>query len=182
MRANMLVRSLFVISAGFAPVRAAACEKDPFIFQLPGESEADAHERSDRVRKDLSVVESYERESYDFKNASRIYLARVVSRTSGSFDGNVKILPSTRVHAIAALKGDLPSTERILTDQGESGMCTDVGDGEGSWTEVNKLVVVFEGLPKSEYRPRGMDSFGASSIRTVPLLDLMRVHGKDLED
>ena len=83
---------------------------------------------------------------------------------------------------IAALKGDLPKTRRVLTDEAQAGMCTDVGDGEGSLTAINKLVVVFEGLPKSEHRPRGIDSFRASSVRSVPVLDLMRAHGKDLED
>jgi hypothetical protein len=168
--------------AGFASVRAAACEKDPFIFQLPGESVADAHERSDRVSEVLSVVEEYERETYDFKNAPIVYLARVTSKTEGNASDGVRDLPSTRVQPIAPLKGDLPSRGTTLTDQAASGMCTDVGDGEGSWAEVGKLVVVFEGLPKSQHRPRGVDSFSASPIRTVALLDLLRAHGKDLED
>jgi hypothetical protein len=146
---------------------------------LPGETVEQANERSERVRTDRSIVHDYERETYDYENATRIYLARVISRTSGSW--SEQTLPSTKVRPMHALKGQLPSGDQTLTDEAQSGMCSDVGDGRGAWSQVDDLVVVFEGLPKSEYRPRGVDSFRAQNIRTVELLDRLRDYGKDLE-
>ena len=61
-------------------------------------------------------------------------------------------------------------------------MCTDIGDGFGAFSNVGTLVVVFEGVRKTEERPRGIDSFQAKAIRIIPLLDELRKHGKDLEE
>ena len=169
----------FVVVAGVS-VPGLACEEDPFLFQLAGESLAEAQLRSDNIRDGFSAVRTFHRQTSDYDLAQRVYLAKVVSRSSGSFSPRVQ--PSTTIQPIAALKGSLPTVPRTLTGTGAGGMCTDVGDGEGSWSEVGKPIVVFEGLPQSEYRPRGIDSFKAGSIRTVPLLDWLRTQGKDLED
>ena len=161
---------------------ALACERDPFLFQLPGETEADANERSDNVRAAFRAIEHANRESYAVQNSTLIYLARVVLKTPGRSTSAERNLPSTRVRPLASLKGTFASADRTLTDEAASGMCTDIGDGQGALSGVGKLVVVFEGLPKTSERPRGIDSFEAGSIRTVPLLDWLRGHGKDLEN
>lgn len=161
---------------------ALACEIDPFLFQLPGETESDAHERSDQMIDDHEVVSLYNRELSNFENAKTVYLARVVQRQPGSYTSGRVTLPSSRVHPIVSLKGAMPPEDRTLTGEGAGGMCTDVGDGFGAFSEVGSLVVVFEGVPKTFIRPRGLDSFQAKAIRTIPLLDELRKHGKDLED
>jgi hypothetical protein len=162
-----------------------ACERDPFLFQLPGESEAVAAKRSEQIGSDYRVQEHFERENQDFETAKLIYLARVVSRSAPGPRG---VGPSTVVHPIAAFRGTLPSNNQTLQDMGATGMCTDIGDGKGAWGAVGDLIVVFEGLPeglKNAYgfnaRPHGKDSFDVSSIRTVDLLDWLRDQGKDLD-
>lgn len=166
----------------FAPAPARACEFDPFLFQLEGETEADAKTRSEKIHESFRTVEHYEREQSDFEKAERVFLGKVVAQTPAHFTPSKSTLPSTKVLPIFAFKGLKPVTERVLVDEAASGMCSDVGDGMGAWEDVGQLVVVFEGLPVTEYRPRGIDSFPVSAIRTVPLLDLLRAQGKDSED
>lgn len=163
----------------FVSSPALACELDPFLFQLPGETEADARERSEGIMAAYSVKRHLDREDHDFRNATQIYLARVISRAAGSVD--LATLPSTKVRAIKSLKGEMPSGEQTLTDEAASGMCDDVGDGIGAYGKVDDLVVVFAGLPKSPYRPRGLDSFRVGQIRTIGLLDQLREFGTNLE-
>jgi hypothetical protein len=158
-----------------------ACETDPFIIQLPGETEADAHERSDAHRSDYRRYAHYIRESRDFELATVVYLARVASKTAPRH-GNDMIRPSTEVRPVAPLKGKLPTRDQTLIDETDSGLCDDRGDGHGAWAEVGDLVVVFEGLPKSESRPRGRDSFSAKAIRTIEILDRFREIGKEIEE
>ena len=169
----MRARKSVVVAAtlGLASGPSWACELDPFLFQLPGETEADAHERSDRIIDDHQVVQLYKREISDFESAKSIYLARVIERSH-----------TTKLHPIAALKGSLPPVDQTLTGMGAGGTCTDTGDGLGTFSAVGSLIVVFEGVPKTHERPRGIDSFPAKAIRTIPLLDQLRRHGKDLED
>lgn len=180
----MYLRVAAVVAAlgwGLLTAPAQACELDPFLFQLPGETEAEAQERSDKILADHAVTRQYNRERDAFEKATLIYLARVASRTSGHFDPG-QDGPSTRVHPLKSLKGSLPSNDRTLIYEVQPGACTDFGDGQGTISPVGTLVVVFEGLPKNRERPRGVDSFRAASIRTIPLLDLLRGYGKDLED
>lgn len=179
----MHLREVAVFAAmalGLVSGPARACEFDPFLFQLPGETEAKAHERSDKILADNAVKRHFDRESYDFEKSALIYLARVFSRTAGNFASGV--LPSTRVRPMASLKGTLPPDDQTLTDEAQSGMCTDIGDGHGARSYIGELVVVFEGLPKTGERPRGIDSFQVGSIRTFELLDRLREYGKDLDD
>lgn len=176
------------ITIGLASASAQACERDSFLFQLPGESEAVAEKRSDQIDEDYRIKEHFEREDRDFKAAKIIYLARVISRapivSSTGLTGS-----STTVRPIASFRGTLPSSDETLQDSGEAGgMCTDIGDGRGAMSSVGDLVVVFEGLPKelkNPYgfidRPRGKDSFDVSSIRTIELLDWLRDQGKNLD-
>ena len=161
---------------------ALACSIDPFIIQLPGETEAEAHARSDAHLSDQSAYRSYSRESNDFERAKAVYLARVVAKTEPGYSGKEKIWPSTRVRPFAALKGALPKSDQALTDETWGGMCDTRGDGDGAWGNIGELVVVFVGLPKSEQQPRGIDSFRARLIRTSQVLDQFRAIGKDIEE
>ena len=76
----------------------------------------------------------------------------------------------------------LPQSDQKLTGEGAGGWCTDRGDGMASFEDKGTLVVIFEGLPITKERPRGIDSLSAMDIRTVDLLDGLRAFGKDLED
>ena len=131
---------------------------------------------------DHETVRLYNRELATFQNATTIYLGRVVARTRGSYIAGNVTDPSTTVRPIAPLKGAPASDDRVLTGEAAGGLCTDRGDGLGAFADNGDLVVVFEGLPKSDDRPRGIDSFQAKAIRTISLLDELRKHGKDLEE
>jgi hypothetical protein len=162
---------------------ALGCEYDPFLFQLPGETDQVAQARSERIAADASVLRHFDREKYDFEHAASIFLARVTAKAPARDAAGKLELPSTTVRPLTALKGSLPTSVMTLTDDATGGgMCTDFGDGHGAWSKVSDLVVVFAGLPKTRDRPRGVDSFDVSDIRTVELLDKLRAFGKDLED
>lgn len=109
-----------------------ACSLDPFLFQLPGETEEQARQRSEKVLSDYVVKAHFDREEYNLKHASGIYLARVLSRIPGEYETDRTVLPSTTVQPIHALKGSLPPGTRTLVDQAEGGACTDIGDGHGA--------------------------------------------------
>jgi len=170
-------------AVAFTPSQAWACEIDPFIFQLPGETVAVAQERSERAIADNATVTLYDRELAGFETATTIYLARVVAKTRGNYTPGHVTDPSATVRPIVALKGSsFSGGDRKLTGEGAGGLCTDRGDGLGVFAEIGELIVVYEGVPKTADRPRGIDSFRASAIRTGPLLDELRKHGKDLEN
>jgi hypothetical protein len=173
---------ILAAALGLAPSHAWACEIDPFLFQLPGETQADAQARSDGTVADHETVRLYNRELASFENATTIYLGRVVARTRGSYVPGNATDPSTTVRPIASIKGAPASDDRILAGEAAGGLCIDRGDGLGAFADNGDLVVVFEGLPKSIDRPKGIDSLPAKAIRTIPLLHELRKHGKDLEE
>jgi hypothetical protein len=177
---SKLAAVLIAAASALVPATVRACEYDPFLFQLPGETLADAEQRSGGIRADHQIVSRYNRERAAFDNAKNVYLGRITALgPRGSADRDL-VDPSATVRVIAALRGE-PPKERKLTGQAAGGLCWDRGDGLGAFAKVGDLVVVFEGLPVSEDRPRGIDSLPAKAIRTVPLLDELRKHGKDLE-
>ena len=167
------VLAMFGIAMTAAMQPARACEYDSFLFQLPGETRAQAEARSKQLIADNRLIAEVDREKRDLHDASRIYLARVMAKLSES---------SVDLKGLTSFKGGLPAINRSLVDQSEGGLCSDAGDGHGATGSVGDLVVVFEGLPKSIYRPRGIDSFPVASVRTAQLLDWLRTYGKDLED
>ena len=122
--------------SALASTPVVACEVDPFLFLLPGETELTAQMRSNRISSDHRTVQQYEREKRDLEKAEAIYLARVEERTLGDFKS--RIPPSTSIRPIHALKGSLPLGLRTLTDQDEGGMCSDVGDGPGARLEPGR--------------------------------------------
>lgn len=180
MKPELCVVFATVVLVVSAPAK--GCELDPFLFQLHGETVAQAKERSDSIRSDFKIVGHFERETTDWEKASSVYLGRVISADGGSYAPGHRVLPSARIQPLHALKGEAPKSQQVLTDEAQSGMCSDVGDGQASWAKPGELVVVFTGLPRDDYRPRGIDSFLAMEIRTVDLLDKLRELGKNLED
>ena len=156
------------------PTSAVACERDPISFRLPGETEAQAFERANRIDADRWVAGLYNREATDFANATHVYLARVISKTRSP--------RSTVVTPLEALKGERKNGTQTLIDDGGPGLCDDRGDGFGAQADTDALVVVFEGLPTSPERPRGVDSLRVNDIRTPPLLyKLMGRYGPKYE-
>lgn len=173
--------AILATALGVTCGQARACEVDPFLFQLPGETLADAQERSAQTWADHKTVQLYNRELASAENATTIYVGRIVAQRQGSYVPGKLTDPSTTVRPILSLRGKPSSGDRVLTGERAGGLCSDRGDGFAAFANVNDLVVVFEGLPRSVDRPRGIDSFGAKAIRTVPMLDELRKHGQDLE-
>ncbi|HUE79507.1 MAG TPA: hypothetical protein VMN38_07740 [Sphingomicrobium sp.] len=160
---------------------ANGCEYTDRLFQLPEETEAEARTRSEAIFREGFVIRHWARESFDIKNASTVYIGRVVANDRGQGTGS---RPSSTVEPIEAIVGSLPSGRRKLAEAlGHS--CSNYGDGygdgEGSAAKVGSLVVVFEGLPKSQERPNGIDSLRATSIRNDDLLERLQRHGNDLD-
>ena len=179
---DVLLRSAIGLAVLISPYSLPACTLDPFLFQLPGETVEQVKARTKQIWADFRVISRYQREKHAFESAKTIYLGRIVSKVDFDLQTKPMTLPSTTVQPIAKFKGELPSTNQILTDEAQTGTCTDYGDGHGAWGKVGELVVVFVGLPKSEARPNGIDSFTPGEIRTVELLDALRDFGKDIED
>ena len=80
---------------------------------------------------------------------------------------------------LGSIKGDLPKQNRKLAMTGQTS-CGNRGDGDAAAASIGTLVVVFEGLPKSEWRPNGMDSIRATDARTFELLDPLYAYGKPI--
>jgi hypothetical protein len=175
------IAPLLVATLAFAtPVM--ACEQDPFLFVLPGESLSVAKKRSKAIESDRDVIRSYHREEYAAENAKAIYLGRVVSSEETTYMKLPWTVPSTKVEPTKSLKGELPRDRQQLIDEAQTGTCTHYGDGHGAWAKVGDLVVVFVGLPTSAARPNGIDSLMPSEIRTIGLLDALRAAGRDVEE
>jgi hypothetical protein len=165
--------ALFVIAA-----EARACEYDPFLFQLPGEPVEMAQSRSDRIMADASILRRVDREDGAFKQARMIYLARKVASLNDpkSKDALITIRP---VHS---LRGSLPKGMQTLRfDYGFSGMCGNVGDGDTADLPNGSYLVVFAGMPRGEYRKRGVFSIDVTLVQNTSLLDALRSFGRDLE-
>ena len=159
-------------------VPAQACEPEPFLFQLPGETVDAAEERSTTILADNKVFRRVDRENDAFKKARNIYLARIVATTED---------PRTRdriteVRPVGAIRGSAPSANQRLRDHGTRGLCATVGDGDISYLPRGTYVVVFDGLPHDTYRPRGIDSFAVDSVRNADLLGALMKFGKYPEE
>lgn len=177
-----LLRGLYllIVALGLGS-SAVACEIEPWLFQLPGETEDDTRGRSDQIMRDGSAVRHFLREDFDLKNAQVIYIARVISNNRGQGSG---AKPTSIIEPIETISGKLPTTRRTLTEVEERG-CSNWGDGDGdgqgTGVPAGELVIVFEGLPKSKERPNGIDSLRATSVRHVQLLEPLSKHGKELD-
>jgi len=172
----------FALIAVFAlnviPRGAAACEYDPFLFQLPGESVEAAQSRSDAIMADAAVIRKADRENYDFEKAAQIYLGRKVASSKDPKTDDWL----TVVRPVHAVRGPLPKEDKMLRSEAHmGGMCGSVGDGDIWNLPKGTYVVVFVGLPGDGYRRRGIDSFDVDEIRNDKLLDTLRAFGKDLE-
>ena len=176
----MFLSKLLPVMVGVcvASAEAQACEYDPFLFQLPGETVELAQSRSDRIMADASVLRRVDREEGAFKRASNIYLARKVATLNDpkTKDALITVRP---VHSV---RGSLPrGVQTLRFDYGFSGMCGSVGDGDTRHLSDGSYLIVFEGLPRNEYRRRGIFSIDVNLVQNTSLLDALRSFGADLE-
>ena len=147
-----------------------ACETEPDRFRLPGESETAAEQRFEKTDEDLWVIRSYYRETHSFEQAKRVYLARVLTSVPMDLSGAKYVYPSSVVQPLLAIKGDLPSSSKTLAMK-TPGSCDSIGYGDGVSASPGTYVFVFEGLPKTDTRPNGIDSMHANQVRTFELLE-----------
>jgi hypothetical protein len=159
------------------PAPLHACEPEPFLFQLPGESVEAAEDRSSRILADNRILRRAGRENDAFKKAVNIYLARKID-TVVDPRTHARI---TAVQPVHAIRGSAPRGQQRLRDDSVSGMCASVGDGDISDLPPGSYLVVFDGLPHDTFRPRGIDSFSVDSLRNGDLLDALTKLGRDPE-
>ena len=168
---------LFALASATAP--AIACETQPDISQLPGETPNEAALRFQKTFADQSIIDAYEREKYGLDHALLIYVAKVIKADVGHFSVPLDVWPSATVQPLAAIKGVLPKMSRHLVITALTS-CGLRGDGDAANAALGTIVVVFEGLPKSEWRPNGLDSIRATDARTFELLDPIYPFGKPI--
>ena len=162
---------------------ASACERDPYEFKLPEETGAQAKAREKKTSDEQRVGVLFDREMRAFETATSIYVGQVVRQSpAGSVAGKWSP-PRTVIRLAKAVKGTPNLRERELISEADAGgWCEDRGDGYAAYAPVGTTVVVFEGLPVTQRRPRGIDSLMASQIRTAPLLlVLMSLYGPELQ-
>lgn len=151
-----------------SPVR--ACETEPDLVRLAGETNDAFEARLDKTHADQWVIRRYVRESSDVEKAPTIYIARVVEADLADKSSDRMTMPWAVVQPLRAIKGSLPpSTRRLSVTALWS--CGPYGDGDAALSPVGTIVFVFEGLPKSDARPNGIDSIRATDARTFELLD-----------
>lgn len=165
------LRLLLVVFALVATATPAfACETEPDLVRLPGETDAAFEARSDKTHKDQWVIRRYLRETNDFEKASAVYVARVVEQHREQLPPEKLTMPWAVVQPLHPIKGSLPASNRKLSVTA-LWSCGPYGDGDAALSPAGTLVFVFEGLPKSEARPNGIDSIRTTDARTFELLD-----------
>lgn len=147
-----------------------ACETEPDLVRLPGETDEAFEARLDRTHDDQWVIRRYLRETNAFEKSSTVYVARVVEQHRGQLPSEQVTMPWAVVQPLHAIKGTLPRSNRRLSVSA-LWSCGPYGDGDAAMTPAGTLVFVFEGLPKSEARPNGIDSIRTTDARTFELLD-----------
>lgn len=173
-------RSLIVVLlAATAASPALACETEPSLVRLPGETAEAFEARNQKTQADQWVIRKYWRESFAYKHASAVYIARVVtSDRPKSAPGQAPPLDHVTVKFLHAVRGRMPATERKLEVTARAS-CGNYGDGDAASASVGEIVFVFEGLSKSEQRPNGIDSILAADARTYELLDPLYEFGSE---
>jgi len=125
--------------------------------------------RAEQIRSDGELVDRIATEKRDLEVAKAIYIGRIESR----FEDD----RGTIVRPLKAYKGSLPTSLRSLVWVPASLCGGDISDGEGWRGQPGELVVVFEGLDQSMWRPNGIDSLLATSIRSPELLRWLEQFG-----
>lgn len=150
MTARLLLGAFLVACA--AP--SFACDNYPDLPTLPGETKEANRERNDRLWESLSVIRDYEVQKTALKEATRVYLARVLQREALSPQAPLFAVEVERVHDI---KGRASAQRRRLSDVAYNN-CERWGGGEATNAFAGDWVIVFEGLPKTERNPNGVYS------------------------
>lgn len=161
------------------PNGARACSLEQFDVRFPGETLEEAQKRSDKILWDGLPIERFLSQRDAFARAKTVYLGKVVQSGRIERDWSMDRF-WTRVMPVHAIKGTLPAGPTDLSSVGSSGMCSSIGDGEGSGADLNDYVVVFEGLARSEDFPRGIDSYALNDIRDWQILRPIKSFGEDI--
>jgi hypothetical protein len=170
---------LAALALALVAVPGVACETEPDVAALPGETPEALEARRTQIHTDQWVVRRYLREREAYKAASAIFIARVItSDLSKSNPSTTRLPPRVTVQPLHEIKGALPAAHRTLT-QTEWTSCGNHGDGDAPWATVGEIVFVFEGLPATQDRPHGIDSIRAVDARTTELLDPLYRWAKD---
>jgi hypothetical protein len=165
-----VARVAVLVLAFCASWPAFACERDPApIFRLPSETEEAAVARNERVQSDRELVDRVLLEQRYVERAPTIYMARVAFRLKDNSGAVLK--------PIKAFRGELPASSTKLLLYPAS-LCTGaVSDGEGWRGDPGELVVIFEGVEKTVWRPDGIDSLRATSVRSPELVHWIEQFG-----
>ncbi len=172
-----MTRRPFLLIAFWAFATAApalACDDSPDLDILPGETRKTFDERYNQTWERLRIVDRYEGQKSLLAKSRTAYLGQVSSHRD---------LPGTRLQAVVvrpvrALKGKLPASPQTLTDTAETS-CGPKGDGNGTSGREGEWVFVFGGLPKSEWRPHGIDSILAEDALAGDLFGALHEVGSN---
>jgi hypothetical protein len=137
---------------------------------MSGESDEAFEARLDKTHDDQWVIRSYLREANAVEKASAIYVARVIQRDVTQSPSDKVTMPWAVVQPLHAIRGSLPPGIRKLAITA-LWSCGPYGDGDAARSPVGTLVFVFDGMPRSEARPNGIDSIPTTNARTFELLD-----------
>jgi hypothetical protein len=152
-----------------------ACDDSPYLPILPGETKAAFNERFDRTWMDLRVVQRFQQQRRMLANAGSVYLGKVIDQRD--LQSN-HLLHVVRVEPVYIIKGKPRKTVRTLTDTSLTS-CGPKGDGGATYARLGDWVFVFEGLPRSDWRPRGYDSILARDAVTDELIAALWKVGAD---
>ena len=145
---------------------AMSCEIDTPTAWLPGMSREQAEKRRRAIYDAYFKVRDEARTEALVAEAKVIYLARVIR--SEPIDEKFQF--SSTVQPVKPITGSMPKSTIFLIGAPDS--CGNpTGDGFGAQGKVGELVVVFEGVGKTQARPRGRDSVRMVSVLTGSLLD-----------
>jgi hypothetical protein len=157
--------ALLAITCAVISVPGKACEIDTPTDWLPGFTQAQTERRSSEILEAREHVMTYLQVEADLKNAPTAYLARVLKSDR---DESLSIY-STKIEPLKAFKGQLPHGKTLVATTPSSCGFSE-GDGSVQFAKEGELVVVFEGLPKREDRPRGIDSIRMIEVTYGSLL------------
>lgn len=162
---------LSLIACVFA-APAQACLFPPPPVKLAGESDEDWRKRTTAALEAELQANLKLGEANDYREASTIYLGRIVSSEEISTDGS-KYGRRVVVRALAALKGKLPTESKVLQTRTLTS-CGFEGGGRAVWGSVGSLAIIFDGLPPYGFKNETTDSVLAKDVQHEPLVAAVR--------
>jgi hypothetical protein len=135
---------------------AVGCDDSPDLPILPGESRAAFEERYNYAWKALRAIERYKTQRTMLTKAHAVYVGRILASEAlpGDITGS---LHRVQVEPMQSIKGALPRKSQWLTDTPRTA-CGLMNDGAATEGGRGDWVIVFHGVEKSAWRPRGIYS------------------------